>query len=163
MKTDYILSKEYLNSLFYYKDGDLYWKMTKGRILKDTVAGTKSHHYHQICIDYKIYRTHRLVWIFHNGNTDQIIDHINNNSYDNRIENLRVCTLSQNVHNSKRFKNNTSGVKGVGWCIQKNKWRARLILDKKEIHVGFFDNLEDAKNKITEQRKLLHKEFYNHG
>lgn len=163
MKTDHILSKEYLNSLFYYKDGHLYWKMTKGRILKDTIAGTKSHHYYQICIDYKIYRTHRLVWIYHNGNTDQIIDHINNDSFDNRIENLRVCTLSQNLCNSKIFKNNTSGIKGVNWCIQKNKWRARLILEKKEIHIGFFNNLEDAKNKITEQRKLLHKEFYNHG
>jgi hypothetical protein len=163
MRTDNILTKVYLNTLFNYREGNLFWKVSRKGISKDKVAGTKSHHYHQICIDYKIYRTHRLVWIFHNGNTDQVIDHINNNSYDNRIENLRVCTLSQNVYNSKKFKNNTSGVKGVSWCIQKNKWRARLILDKKEIHVGFFNNLEDAKNKITEQRKLLHKEFYNHG
>jgi hypothetical protein len=163
MKTDHILTKEYLNELFEYKDGNLYWKSFRKGTLKGLLAGTKSHHYYQICINYKIYRTHRLIWIFHNGNTEKTIDHINGDSFDNRIENLRSCNLSENSCNSKNRKNNTSGVKGVGWCLQKKKWRARIVHQNKEIHIGFFDDLNQAKTKIKEKRQEIHKEFTNNG
>ena len=163
MKTDHTFTKDYLNSLFVYKDGNLFWKETKGRIVNGSLAGTKSHHYHQICIDYKIYRTHRLIWIFHNGNTNFMIDHINGNSFDNRIENLRTCDLSENSFNSKIYSTNTSGVKCVSWCKQKQKWRARIVVKRKEIHVGYFDNLNDAKISIELAKKNLHKEFYRNN
>jgi hypothetical protein len=163
MKTDHILKKEYLNELFEYKDGNLFWKKAKAGTAKGSLAGTKSHHYYQICINYKIYRTHRLIWIFHNGNTENTIDHINGNSFDNRIENLRICNLSENSCNSRKKKNNTSGVKGVGWCLQKKKWRARIVHKNKEIHIGFFDNLNQAEIKIKEKRQEIHKEFTNNG
>ena len=106
MKTDHILTKEYLNELFEYKDGNLFWKKAKVGTAKGTLAGTKSHHYYQICINYKIYRTHRLIWIFHNGNTEDCIDHINGNTFDNCIENLRNCNIAENLWNSKKPKNN---------------------------------------------------------
>ena len=163
MKTDHTLTKDYLNSLFVYKDGNLFWKKTKGRIVGGSLAGTKSHHYYQICINYKIYRTHRLIWIFHNGNTNSMIDHINGDSFDNRIENLRICTISENSFNSKIHINNSSGVKNVSWSSQKQKWRARIVFKNKEIHVGFFDNLNDAKINIELVKKNLHKEFYRNN
>jgi len=163
MKKDYTLTKEYLNELFDYKDGNLYWKKSRKGISNNLLAGTKSTHYYQICINYKIYRTHRLIWIFHNGNTEDCIDHINGNTFDNHIENLRICDLAKNSWNSKIRKNNTSGVKGIGWCLQKKKWRARVVCKNKEFHVGFFDDLEKAKIKIKEKRQELHKEFSNNG
>jgi hypothetical protein len=163
MKTDHILTKEYLNELFEYKDGNLFWKKAKVGTAKGTLAGTKSHHYYQICINYKIYRTHRLIWIFHNGNTEDCIDHINGNTFDNCIENLRNCNIAENLWNSKKPKNNTSGVKGISWNKQRKKWRARIFYKNKEIHVGFFVDLNEAKIKIKEKRQELHKEFSNNG
>jgi hypothetical protein len=155
-RTDSHFTKEHLQSLFVYKDGHLYWKNTKGRLISGSLAGTKSHHYWQICIDYVIYRTHRLVWIFHHGNSPASVDHINGNTFDNRIENLRECNASQNQHNKKVSKLNTSGIKGVGWCKQKQKWRARLCVDGKEFNIGFFDNIKEAEKTISNKRKELH-------
>ena len=158
-RTDSHFTKDHLQSLFVYKDGQLYWKETKGRRFANTLAGTKSHHYWQICIDYIIYRTHRLVWIYHYGYSPNMIDHINGNSFDNRIENLRECNQAQNQYNRKINKNNLSGVKGVVWCKQKNKWRTRLVVDGKEYHIGFFDDLHNAEKVINLKRIELHKMF----
>lgn len=155
-KTDAHFTKAHLQSLFDYSDGNLFWKINKGRRIAGTLAGTPSHHYHQICIDYKLYRTHRLIWAFHNGPSCLNIDHANGNTFDNRIENLRECTNNENHHNSKKSKLNTSGIKGVNWCNQKQKWRARIRLDGKEFHIGFFDSIENAEKIIVEKRKDLH-------
>jgi hypothetical protein len=163
MKTDHILTKEYLNELFEYKDGNLFWKKAKVGTAKGSLAGTKSHHYYQVCINYKIYRNHRLIWIFHNGNTENCIDHINGNTFDNRIENLRSCNISENLWNSKKPKNNTSGIKGVSWDKKRKRWRARVLYKNQEFHVGFFVNLEEAKIKLQQKRESLHSQFCNHG
>jgi len=155
-RTDNHFTKDYLQSLFLYKNGQLHWKKTKGRRVANTIAGTKSHHYWQICIDYVIYRTHRLIWIYHYGNSPYLIDHINGNTFDNKIENLRECNSHQNQFNKKISKNNVSGIKGVGWCKQKNQWRARIMIDGKDCHIGFFDNLQDAKETIRLKRVEIH-------
>ena len=155
-KTDSHFTKAQLQSLFTYANGNLYWRERKGRRLAGTLAGTASHHYHQICIDYVIYRAHRLIWAYHYGPSKHIIDHANNNSFDNCVENLRECLHSQNSQNSRAPKSNTSGVKGVAWCKRKNKWRARIIVDGKEHHVGFFDDLQDAQKVINLKRIVLH-------
>jgi G3E family GTPase len=158
-KTDSHFTKEQLQSLFTYADGNLYWRERKGRRLAGTLAGTASHHYHQICINYVLYRTHRLIWAYHYGPSEHIIDHANNNSFDNRVENLRECFHSQNSQNSRTSKLNTSGVKGVVWCKQKQKWRARIHADGKEFHVGFFDNIKKAEEIMLQKRARLHGVF----
>lgn len=163
MRTDSILSKEYLQSIFDYKDGNLYWKKRKGKKLAGDIAGTKSHHYWQVCINYKIYRNHRLIWIYHNGTNPDYIDHINGNTFDNKIENLRDCNINQNGFNQKKYKNNTSGIKGISWSKQKNKWRARILFEKKEIHIGYFDNIKNAELEINKARKKIHGLFANNG
>ena len=156
-------TQECLQKLFDYRDGNLYWKNKKGRIPAGALAGTQSHHYWQVCIVYVLYRNHRLIWIYHNRTEPRQIDHINGNTFDNRIENLRECSASENQRNRKRNKSNTSGVKGVNWCKQKRKWRARINVDGKEIHVGFFDSLEQAREKTEQAREKIHGIFMNHG
>lgn len=71
-------------------------------------------------------------------------DHINRNSLDNRLENLRWATNLQQALNRGMFKNNTSGFVGV--CFHKNmkKWRAKLVKNSKSNHIGYFDNKYDA-------------------
>jgi hypothetical protein len=70
-----------------------------------------------------------------------MVDHINGNTLDNRRENLRICTNTQNQKNSKLSKTNTSGYKGVSWHIVENKWIARIRVNGKLIHLGYFDDI----------------------
>jgi hypothetical protein len=72
------------------------------------------------------------------------VDHINGNPLDNRKENLRLVTHSQNMFNVKNYVTNKSGYKGVSWHSVRNKWRARLHFKGSEIHIGLFDSKEEA-------------------
>jgi hypothetical protein len=73
------------------------------------------------------------------------IDHINRNGLDNRKENLRFVTKGQNVINSDNYSSNTSGIRGVHWHKTHRKWGAKIVANGKQISLGYFDNIEDAK------------------
>ena len=79
-------------------------------------------------------------------------DHINRDKLDNRKENLRTTTPSQNILNSKLSKNNTSGYKGISWY--KNRWAVRIKFNYKGIYLGRFKLLSEALNtrKLAEQK-----------
>ena len=65
-------------------------------------------------------------------------DHINGNTLDNRKQNLRIATRSQNAINSPKRTNNSSGFKGVHWHKAGRKWSAQITLNKKIMHLGSF-------------------------
>ena len=92
---------------------------------------------------------------------EQIIDHINNNPLDNRKSNLRICNMQQNVFNSRTSKNNTSGFKGVYWDKSRNKWEVKIGINYKNVHLGRFDNKEDAIKTRLEAEKRLFGEYSN--
>lgn len=73
-----------------------------------------------------------------------IVDHINGIRHDNRRLNLRIVDRTLNNINKSMQSNNTSGVTGVYWSKQRNKWFAKLNKYHKQYHLGFFDNFEDA-------------------
>lgn len=76
---------------------------------------------------------------------NMVVDHIKSEAkYDNRKSNLRIATASQNGMNKQKSKRNTSGVTGVCWYKAYNKWKARITISKKEIHLGYFDSFDDA-------------------
>ena len=77
---------------------------------------------------------------------DMVVDHINHNTFDNRKENLRICTVSQNGMNQKLSLRNKSGIKGVSFHKKSNKWRAIITVNQKQISLGEFDNMQDAIN-----------------
>ena len=87
------------------------------------------------------------------------IDHINGNGLDNRRKNLRICTASQNRMNRGLQINNQSGAKGVDWMPKRNKWRARIQVGGKQIHLGVFKNKIDAIKKYNSVVVKIHKEF----
>jgi hypothetical protein len=72
------------------------------------------------------------------------VDHINRNTLDNRRENLRTVTQSQNLHNTSSRKNNKSGYKGVHFDKRKKKYIAQIMIDRKYIFLGHFDNAIEA-------------------
>lgn len=91
------------------------------------------------------FKEHRLAWLFVHGRwPNGQIDHINGNTSDNRIVNLREATNSQNMMNRKLNANSQSGAKGVSFHQGSQRWRARLQLNGKRIHLGDFKNKEAA-------------------
>jgi len=72
------------------------------------------------------------------------VDHINTCGCDNRKENLRFATLSQQNANKRQQSNNTSGVVGVNWCEAAGKWIARIGINGKRKYLGVFVNKKDA-------------------
>ncbi len=101
---------------------------------------------------------HRLVLNAFENNYEnkKCVDHINNNRSDNCLFNLRYATHQENNFNSSICKNNTSGVKGVSFDKQRNKWRAQIKINGKSLHLGYFNNIEDAK----EVRQLKANEIF---
>jgi hypothetical protein len=78
------------------------------------------------------------------GISGDVIDHINTVETDNTRKNLRAASYSQNLQNSNKRSDNTSGYKGVSWYKRRNKWQVKLCLNNKQIHLGLFDNVMDA-------------------
>ena len=95
----------------------------------------------------------------HYGSLPKSIDHIDGNSLNNKIENLRACTASENLCNARLRSDNTSGVKGVDWFKPQQRWRARVKLDKKEFHLGYFHTKEEAIDAVMANRNKIHKDF----
>jgi hypothetical protein len=140
------------------------WNVSKPGRSFGSIAGTRHvNGYTHIQLNKKIYKAHRLAWLYVHGYFPECIDHINNDRDDNRIENLREATVTQNNHNSKLSKNNTSGIKGVSWHKKSMKWCATIGVYGKTIYLGLFDNLELAELVITEARNKYHGEFVNNG
>lgn len=157
------MTQEQLRDIFEYKDGQLIYKITTSpRAIIGNVAGCKnSGGYIGISINYKPIMAHRLIWIYHNGDipVGLEIDHINQIKDDNRIENLRLATRSQNQCNRPKFKNNKSGYKGVYHDKYRNKWRARITVNKKVIRIGYFDSADEANVEYNKASIQYHKEF----
>jgi hypothetical protein len=164
-------SQERLHELFEYREDNIsqpfLWKIRTAPCVKigDTVGTVdKTIGYYLIRVNNKVYRLHRLVWIYHNGDIpdEMIVDHIDGDKTNNRIENLRIATQNENMQNSKIRSNNTSGVKGVSWNKQIKKWRARIRICGKEFHVGYFHTKEEAEAAVIAARNNLHGDFSRH-
>lgn len=86
-------------------------------------------------------------------------DHINGDGLDNRRVNLREATHAENMRNRRRQVNNTSGFVGVSRHKQKRKWEARLRVDGKKRHFGYFETAETAAHARDTAARELHGEF----
>jgi hypothetical protein len=86
-------------------------------------------------------RIHRLIM---NATKEEYVDHKNRNGLDNRKENLRLCSPRQNKQNQKPYSRAISKYKGVVFDKDANKWRARISIENKRIHLGRFTTEEEA-------------------
>ena len=150
--------------LFEYRNGKLYCKVKtspKSNKFKvgDEIGSLTASEYLTTKINYKINYVHKIIFLMHHGYIPQIVDHIDGNTLNNRIENLRAANLSQNQHNRTIDKKNTSGFKNVSWCKRTKKWQVTLACNKKQIAFGRFDDIELADLVAQEARDKHHKEF----
>lgn len=148
---------------FEYRDGKLlakvryHYKVPIGREAGNFLALG----YRQVAVQGKVYLTHRVVWMMHYGEIpeDMCIDHINRKKDDNRLENLRLASTSENALNSNLSSDNTSGVKGVSWNKALHKWGVRLTTEGKYKHLGLYDTLDEATEVVRKAREKLHGDF----
>lgn len=87
-------------------------------------------------------------------NDEVVVDHIGHSTVDNRKSQLRVCTQGNNTYNTVKKYTNTSGFKGISWDKDRCKWHVQIGVNNKNIHLGRYDNLEDAiiARKIAEEK-----------
>lgn len=110
--------------------------------------------YASTTVDSKTRLLHRAIM---RPRPDQVVDHINGDTLDNRKSNLRVCSTSQNSKN--RAHTGPTPYKGVSWMNSKGAWRARIKVEYKEIHLGLFDSAEDAATAYNFAAYELHRDF----
>lgn len=128
------------------------------------IAGTKhSAGYTVITIDKVKYYAHRLAWIYMNGEeAKEQIDHINHDRNDNRFNNLRESSIHENGKNKSIYINNKSGVNGVAFIEDRNRWRASTRTNGVSINLGYFKTKEEA-IKAREKHNKEHIFHENHG
>lgn len=90
------------------------------------------------------YLVHRLIWLYMEGNLPEMVDHINHNKLDNRWCNLREVNNTENTKNCSVSKNSVTRVNGVSFMESKGKYRAYLMVNRKHIHIGLYDTVEEA-------------------
>ncbi len=89
----------------------------------------------------------------------QLVDHWNRESIDNRIENLRVVTRTQNNCNRGPERGGTSPYKGVCWNTQMGKWQAKIALNRRVQHLGFHTHPQEAALAYDFAARQLHGSF----
>ena len=144
------LTQDYVRSIFIYcDDGSLVWRVTNSnRAVAGSIAGSvRSDKYTKIRINGVAYYAHRIVFLWHFGEMPTLIDHIDGDPGNNRIENLRIADRIGNQGNRKGSRCKLP--KGVDWKPRLGKWQARITIDKKQVYLGLYDTPEEAHRAYT--------------
>lgn len=142
-------------------DGKIYWLVSHGRwahLPAGELAGCLRGGYRYIHIQGKNHFGHRLSWLMSYGEWPATtLDHINGDRDDNRIENLRLATVTENNQNQHGTpKHNTSGTRGVSWDEARQMWTARISINNKSVNLGRFPSKEQATNAYIEAKRRHH-------
>lgn len=155
------LTAERLRELLDYdpETGVFVWRVgRRGKGALGSVAGSLGPRgYLRLTVDSQDYRAHRAAWLYVHGRWPAAeLDHINGQRDDNRLGNLREATHAENMQNRARHRNNTSGSAGVNWCGRKRRWVARICVDGRRRHLGYFATLEAAAAAYLAAKAELH-------
>ena len=153
-------SQERIKELLHYNPltGIFTRKVARGGQLKGSVAGTVDKDgYRHICIDGIYYKASRLAWVYVTGNwPDKFIDHKDLNPSNDKWDNLRLATRSQNMMNIKgKSKNFPKGVGKNG-----DRFTSDITVNNKTYHLGTFDTIEEASKVYIKKAKELQGEYF---
>lgn len=155
--------KEVLN---YNPDNGIFtWLVSSAQRIKigNIAGGLDKYGYIKIQLNCKTYKAHRLAFLYMTGEFPKNqVDHINHNRNDNRWENLRGVSKTENGQNRSKQSNNKSGFTGVSWHKSMGKWIVHIKANGKILHLGYFKNKDKAikKRKEAEIKYGFHE---NHG
>ena len=158
-----MITKQLVTEYFDHKDGHLYWKKVmhhnKQYLVGQEVGSIHKTGYRHVTWMGKIHKVHRLIFLLEHGYLPKEIDHINGDRQDNRLENLREVSRSENQFNKAMCSNNTSGFRGVNWHKHSKSWVVRVCTKGKTKILGYFKDLELAGLVADEARNLYHGKF----
>lgn len=148
---DYIskINKKYLNNVKKYS-----WGISKGYVVNTRLGRVES----------SKSRLHRLVYSLEYGVYSfekNVVDHINRNTLDNRIENLNLVAAYENNQNTRTFKNNKSGTKGVSWDNYSKGWSVSIQLQGKRYYLGVYKDKSEAIRVRKEAEEKYHRYYFS--
>lgn len=145
-----VTTQELVKSLFdYHEDGYLIWKDNRGKnsSLLGTIAGTVSKSIfgdrRKVVINYSAYMCSRIIFLWHHGRLPRIVDHMDHNTLNDKIDNLRAATNEENNQNTSSHKNSTSKYLGVS-LYNKKYWVAEIKPFGIKKYLGSFKTQELA-------------------
>jgi len=157
------LTQEYLKEILHYDpDNGLFIRNITicNRYKSGTYAGSiDSHGYIKIVINYKQYSAHRLAFLYMTGELpENQVDHIDGIRTNNKWINLRNATNSDNQQNQRKASksNKSTGVLGVYFCNKRNRFRAHIGINKKDITLGWFKTINEAMEAYITAKRRFH-------
>lgn len=143
--------------LFKYANGELISLLTN-----EVVGFLDRKGYVVLSIKSKTHKVHRIIYEMHFGEIPKgmQVDHIDGNKSNNLVNNLRLATNQQNNFNKAKYRNNTSGFKGVYYEKKNGKWRAQTNYSGVKKHLGYFDTAEEASIMYNIEAKKREGEYY---
>ena len=138
--------------------GQLFWRVDRGKVKAGKeITCLNGAGYIVVRVDDVLLRAHRAIWaMIYDEWPNTEIDHINGVRCDNRLENLRQATHTENMKNIKKPATNRSGFKGVSWHYKGQKWQAHIKADGVNHYLGLFDTAEQAHEAYKEASQKLH-------
>ena len=154
-------SVHYYSLIRYDKDtGDFVWSVSRPGASAGAIAGSVNKEgYRVIKLGRKPIRAHRLAWFLTFGVWPVAsIDHKNGIRDDNRISNLREADHATNMQNKRKAmaNNKSSGLLGVTWNKQHQRWQSKIMVNKQAHHVGLFDCPREAHAAYLNKKRQLH-------
>lgn len=155
-----------LKDLFDYDPvtGRLVNKITRERAKAGKLAGRINRNgYRQVRVNYIAYYASRIIWKLQTGEDpgEKEIDHINGNREDNRWDNLRLATRSENLANKAKYSGDLDLPKGVYRSPTKGKYCACIKIEQKTVYLGTFSTAEQAGKAYKEASEKVFGEYTN--
>lgn len=151
------------------KYGEYRWRGWNTRFAGSS-AGTErpngcGNYYFVVTINNRPYKAHRIVYALAHGidAIDLQIDHIDGDGLNNKPDNLRLATKTENMQNREKTRKNTSGKKGVCWHNQAEKWLAQIKINGRHVSLGLFESINEASAAYEAAAREHFGEFYREG
>lgn len=159
------LTQARLKELLHYdpETGVFTWRVARGSAPAGRRAGGPvSYGYRGIRVDSVLHREHRLAWLYVRGEVPTCdIDHANRDRSDNRWNNLRLASRSDNLLNQGASSRNTSGHRNVAWDHRAGRWRVEAQVRGRRTYLGAFSVLSEAVARAERWRAENHGAFFN--